>query len=220
MNIQRIGEDIIRVSIPKTDLIQRNINVNSLDGKSPDVQELFWYILDKAESEIDFNIIDSQFYVEAIPDSDNGFIATITKVKDNDKDDNDKDDKDDNDKSIQKHIKNKFNDNPVKTPTLNNKRICSSIVIYEFKNLDDVTFLCRQLHSIYTGDSSLFKHSNNYYLLFTKNSLSVTNSKLFELLLAEYGHKAPNAAFLEGYLNEYGTIMIQHNAVKILNDFY
>jgi len=220
MNIQRIGEDIIRVSIPKTDLIQRNINVNSLDGKSPDVQELFWYILDKAESEIDFNITNSQFYVEAVPDSDNGFIATITKVKDNDKDDNDKDDndKDDNDKSIQKHIKNKFNDNPVKTPTLNNKRIFSSIVIYEVKNLDDLTFLCKQLHCIYNGDSSLFKHSNNYYLLLIKEN--ITNSKLFELLLTEYGHKAPNATFLEGYLNEYGTIMIQHNAVKILNDFY
>jgi adapter protein MecA 1/2 len=206
VRIQKIGEDIIKVSISGTDLAKRNIDLNSFNGKSPAAQELFWDMMEKAEAEFGFNATDSQLAVEAVPDSSDGFIVTITKLENENEFE-----------SIQKYIKNKFKKTDLKIKK-KNKRIYLSIVIYEVKNLDDLTFLCKQLHCIYNGDSSLFKHSNNYYLLLTKEN--ITNGKLFELLLAEYGHKAPNAAFLEGYLNEYGTIMIQHNAVKILNDFY
>jgi negative regulator of genetic competence, sporulation and motility len=102
----------------------------------------------------------------------------------------------------------------------NYKKNAGKKEIYEFKNLDDVCSLCRHLHNIYTGNSSLFKHSSNYYLLLTRNSLNVTNSKLFELLLSEYGQKAQNIAFLEGYLNEYGTMMIEYDAMEVLNRFF
>ena len=51
-------------------------------------------------------------------------------------------------------------------------------------------------------------------------TLNKCNSKLFDVLLGEYGNKVSNSAFYEGYLNEYGTKIIENVAIETINSYF
>jgi adapter protein MecA 1/2 len=80
--------------------------------------------------------------------------------------------------------------------------------------------LSKKIQPNYTGESTLYKLKNTYYLTITKNNLLLMNPKIFDNLLGEYGVKVPNVALYEGYLNEYGTKMIEYNAIEVLNSYF
>jgi hypothetical protein len=97
MKIERISDNIIKVTISLNDLEERNIDLEAFADNSPAAQELFWDMMEQAELEFGFNISDSQFIIEPIPDSEGGFILTITRIDD-----------DEDFESIHKYIKNRF----------------------------------------------------------------------------------------------------------------
>ncbi|MCX8129224.1 MAG: adaptor protein MecA [Clostridia bacterium] len=208
MKIEKISENEIKVTISISDLEERNIDLNSLNYNSPAAQELFWDMMEQAEVQYGFNTSDSQLCIEALPDSDEGFIVTITKM-----------DEDGDFESIQKYIKNKFKKNDLKVKR-KNRKIYSTLMIYSFREFEDLCSLSKKISSLYSGDSSLFKYKETYYLVLTRSSLTISNTKLFEVMLGEYGNKVPNTGFYEGYLNEYGTKIIEYNAIEILNNYF
>jgi adapter protein MecA 1/2 len=206
MKIEKVTENKIKVTISINDLEERNIDLNSLNYNSP--QELFWDMMEQAEIQLGFNASDSQLCIEAIPDSDEGFIITITKL-----------DEDGDFESIQKYIKSKFKKSDLKVKK-KNRKICSTIMIYSFKDFEDVCSLSEKIRTRYTGDSSLYKIKETYYLILTRNSFTVSDSKMFELMLSEYGNKISNVGFYEGYLNEYGTRIVEYNALDTICNFF
>ncbi len=208
MKIERISDSEIKITISLNDLQERNIDLNSLNYNSPMAQELFWDMMEQAEIQFGFNTSDSQLCIEAMPDSDNGFVVTITKLDDNNEFE-----------SIQKYIKNKFKRNDLRLKK-KNRKVYSTIMIYSFRQFDDLCALSKKINSMYAGDSSVYKYKATYYLLLTRNNLTVANTKMFEVLLSEYGNKVSNLAFYEGYLNEYGTSIIESNAIGILNNYF
>ena len=72
----------------------------------------------------------------------------------------------------------------------------------------------------YSGESTLYRCRDAYYLVLSKSGLLTYNMKMFEMLLAEYGTKITNINFMEGYLNEYGEKITEANAFEILRKFY
>ena len=70
------------------------------------------------------------------------------------------------------------------------------------------------MENIYSGDSTLYKCKDTYYLAMTRNSLTAPDSKVFEIYLNEYGKKVSNINFFEGYLNEYGEKIIEIMLLK------
>lgn len=208
MKIERISENVIRVTISLNDLEERNIDMDSLNYNSPATQELFWDMMEQAEVEFGFNVSDSQLIVEPFPDSEDGFIITITKM-----------DEDGDFESIHKYIKNRFKKSDLKLKRKSNK-VCSTTAIYSFHCFDDLCLLSKQLGLLYSGESSLYKLKETYYLTLTKNSFCVSDTKRFDALLAEYGSKVPNVNFYEGYLSEYGSIISDGNAVETLNSYF
>ncbi|MGI6777937.1 MAG: adaptor protein MecA [Acetivibrionales bacterium] len=208
MKIEKISENMIKVTISLNDLEERNIDLDALNYNSPAAQELFWDMMEQAEVEFGFNISDSQLIIEPVPDSDEGFIITITKM-----------DEDGDFESIQKYIKNRFkkSDLRVKKKSL---KISSALIIYSFSSFDDLIDLCKNINELYSGDSSLYKCNSTYYLILTRNSYLSTNIKIFDNLLNEYGNKVSNVAFYEGYLNEYGVKIIEHEAVEIISTYF
>lgn len=208
MKIEKISENIIKVTISLNDLEERNIDLNTLNYNSPAAQELFWDMMEQAEIEFGFNVSDSQLIIEPIPDSEEGFIITITKM-----------DEDGDFESIHKYIKNRFKKADLRIKKKNLK-ICSTLTIYSFNNFDDLVDLCKRIEPMYSGDSKLYKYKNTYYLLLVKNNLTVSDVNIFDILLGEYGTKISNVGFYEGYLNEYGTKIIGHGAVETVSTYF
>jgi adapter protein MecA 1/2 len=208
MKIEKVSDNEIKVTISISDLQERNIDLNSLNYNSPAAQELFWDMMEQAEVQYGFNTSDSQLCIEALPDSDDGFIVTITKI-----------DEDGDFESIHKYIKSKFKKNDLKVKR-KNRKVYSTLMIYSFSDFDDLCSLSKKISSMYSGDSSLFKYKDTYYLVLTRSSLTISNTKLFEVLLGEYGNKITNVSFYEGFLNEYGTKIIEYNAIEVLNNYF
>lgn len=208
MKIEKISENIIKVTISYNDLEERNLDLNALNYNTPAAQEFFWDLMEQAEEQLGFNLSDSQLIIEPIPDSNEGFVITITRI-----------DEDGEFESIHKYIKSRMKKSDLRVKK-KGRRICSPIFIYSFKNIDDICGLAGKLEVLYNGESTLYKCRDTYYLTLTRSGLSPANSKMFELILNEYGLKTPNVSFFDGYLNEYGEKIIEYNALDVLKRFY
>jgi adapter protein MecA 1/2 len=98
--------------------------------------------------------------------------------------------------------------------------LASPLLLYSFKALNDICELADKLDMHYSGESTLYRCRNTYYLSLTRSGLLSADIKMFELMLAEYGTKTANINFIEGYLNEYGEKIIEYNALEVLRKFY
>ncbi len=208
MKIERIGDNIIRVTITYSDLEERNVDLNALNYNSPAAQEFFWDLMEQAEEQLGFNLTDSQLIIEPVPDSDEGFVINITKV-----------DEEGEFESIHKYIKNRMKKSDLRVKR-KARRVSSPLLIYTFRSLNDICELADRLDLHYSGESTLYRCRDAYYLTLLKSGLLTPSMKMFDMMLAEYGTKISNNNFIEGYLNEYGEIIIEGNALEVLREFY
>jgi adapter protein MecA 1/2 len=135
MKIEKINENKIKITLSLNDLEERNIDLESLNINSPATQELFWDMMEQAEIELGFNASDSQLCIEAVPDSQDGFIITITKL-----------DEDGDFESIHKYIKNRFRKSDLSVKK-KSRKVCSTISVYSFKDFDDICALRKTVNS-------------------------------------------------------------------------
>lgn len=208
MKIERINDNIIKVTISLNDLEERNIDLDSLNYNSPAAQELFLDLMEQAEIEFGFNVSDSQLVIEPSTSTDDGFVLTITRL-----------DEEGDFESIHKYIKNRYKKSEVRFKR-KSRRLYSTVIIYSFNNFEDLCNVSKLISPIYSGDSSLYTYKETYYLILTRSSFTVANPKLLEINLSEYGKKVTNAGFYEGLLNEYGTTLIENNALEILDSHF
>lgn len=208
MKIERISENIIKVTVSYNDLEDKNIDLDTLNYNTAAAQEFFWELMEQAEEQLGFSLSDSQLIIEPIPNSDEGFVITITRI-----------DEDGEFESIHKYIKNRMKKSDLRIKK-RGRKVSSPLLIYSFRELNDVCELAGKLEDIYSGDSTLYRQGGTYYLALSRSGLSQANSRLFGLILNEYGIRIANANFYEGYLNEHGEKIIESNALEILKKFY
>ncbi len=208
MKIEKINENMIKVTISLNDLEERNIDLNALNYNSPAAQELLWDMMEQAEEQFGFNLSDSQLIIEPIPDSTDGFIITITRM-----------DGDGDFESIQKYIKSKLKKSDLRIKK-KGRKISSAIIIYSFNSIDDVCALSKKLDGMYAGESTLYRCRDTYYLTMTRLSPQSPYSRQLEVFLCEYGNKINNISFYDGYLNEYGEKIIDGNALEVLRMYF
>jgi len=208
MKIEKVSENIIKVTISYNDLEERNLDLNALNYNSPAAQEFFWDLMEQAEEQLGFNLSDSQLIIEPVPDTNEGFVITITRI-----------DEDGEFESIHKYIKSRMKKSDLRVKK-KSRKISSPLFVYSFRSMDDVCQLAGKLEQLYSGESTLYKCRGTYYLTLTRSGLPIVNSKHFDLLLNEYGTKIPNINFFEGYLNEYGEKIVEYSALEVLNRFY
>ncbi len=206
MRIEKVNENVLKVTITLNDLEERNIDLGALNYNSPAAQELFWDMMERAEEEYGFASTDSQLIFEASPENEDGFVVTITKV-----------DSDGEFESIQKYIKSKYKNSDLKQKKRKSK-VCSALKIYCFDSIDDLCKLSKRIPTVYKGESTLFKCKDCYYLLLTGSSSSASQS--LELIMCEYSTQIVNTSFFEGFLNEYGDKIIEDNAIETLNSYF
>lgn len=208
MKIEKISDNIIRVTISLNDLEERNIDFNTLNYNTPAAQEFFWDMMELAEEQLGFNLSDSQLLIEPFPDSNDGFVITITKI-----------DEDGDFESIQKYIKSRLKKSDLRVKK-KSRKVCSSLFLYSFRSIDDICSLASKLENLYSGESTLYRCKDTYYLSLTRSGLTAFSPKMFELILNEYGTKVVNISFFEGYLNEYGEKIIEYHALETLRQYF
>ncbi|AGC67353.1 negative regulator of genetic competence [Thermoclostridium stercorarium subsp. stercorarium DSM 8532] len=203
MRIEKISENKIRIFVSFDDLEERDIDLSSFNYNSPETQELFWDLMEQAELELGFETNESQLCIEAVTDVDQGFIITITKIDD-----------DSDFESIQKFIKNRYKKNDIKFKKKTGGA-GSTVMIYNVESFEDLCNLCARLKPVYSGESSAYLCEGSYYLVLKRMD---DNEYRIESILSEYGDRVLNVTFLEGYLNEYGKLMVGNDAVGCLGD--
>ena len=205
MKIEKITDNIFRVTVTMNDLAERNIDISSIDINSPQTIALFNEMMEQVANQFGFDFSGTQLIIDPVPNIDNSFDITITKLDENI-----------DFESIHKYIRNRYkrSDIRVKKRTSN---ILSGIMAFSFDSLDDVTGLCKSISGIYSGSSSLYKMNSKFYLMLSKNNIKISDEKILESYLMEFGAKMINPSAFEGYLNEYGELMIEYNAVPALS---
>lgn len=205
MKIERFGENRIRIFVSYDDLEERDIDLDAFSYNSPETQELFWDLMEQAEIELGFDAHESQLCIEAVSDVDQGFVITITRIEE------------ENDfESIQKFIKNRYRrkDLSVKKKTVS---ICSTMLIYSVESFDDLCFLCSAIKSLFAGHSKVYTLDNVYYLVLSSIEGNILNENKFNSILSEYADKMSNVDFFEGYLNEYGKLLMENDAISFFS---
>ena len=66
MQIEKITENKIRITLNIEDLLEKNIDLHTFMSNSIESQDLFYDMLDKAEKEIGFKTKDYKLMIEAL----------------------------------------------------------------------------------------------------------------------------------------------------------
>lgn len=201
MKIERVGENKIRIFVSYDDLEERDIDLDAFNYNSPETQELFWDLMEQAEIELGFEAQESQLCIEAVSDTDHGFVITITRIEEESEFE-----------SIQKFIKNRYRKKDLSVKNKSQK-ICSTLLIYAVEGFEDLCGLCSLISPLYSGRSRAYVLDSTYYLVLSGVEGNVSNRRQFESILGEYADKMQSVDFLEGYLNEYGKKLVSDDAV-------
>ena len=79
MKIEKITENKIRIILKKEDFKDKSINLQKFILNTPESQNLFLEILDRAEKEVNFNTNGHKLLIETYFEGDDICIFTITK---------------------------------------------------------------------------------------------------------------------------------------------
>ena len=206
MKIEKITDNIFRVTITVNDLEQRHIDINAIDVNSPQTIALLNELMEQVASQFGYDFTGTQLIIDPVPNHDNSFDITITKI-----------DEEIDFESIHKYIKTRYK----KTDVNVKKRaggVYSNILVYSFKTLDDVCRLAELIYDIYIGASSLYKNEGQYYLTLSRSHIKIHDERALDCYLSEFGTRMNNPSTYEGYLNEHGELLIEEQAVERLRD--
>ena len=206
LKIEKITDNIFRVTITVNDLEQRQIDINSIDINSPQTIALLNDLMEQVASQFGYDFTGTQLIIDPVPNHDNSFDITITKI-----------DEEMDFESIHKYIKTRYKKSDVNVKKKTSS-VYSNILVYSFKTFDDVCRLAELIYDLYIGASSLYKHDNVYYLTLSKSHIKIHDERSIECNLSEFGAKINNPATFEGYLNEHGSLLIEEHAIERLHD--
>jgi hypothetical protein len=81
MQVQKINDNKMKVILSYSDLLKKNIAIESFLSNSEETQNFFFEILDMIEEEYNFDIGNKKAIVEAFSLDNNVFVLNITKIE-------------------------------------------------------------------------------------------------------------------------------------------
>lgn len=81
MQIEKLEENKIRVILTTADLLNMNIDINSLGQESVELNKFLFNIMERIKEETDFNPYGGQVLMEAMPMGDDGISIMVSKVQ-------------------------------------------------------------------------------------------------------------------------------------------
>ena len=200
MNIEKLNENKIRITLNMDDLEAKKVDYHSFMSNSIESQQLFLDMLEEAEKKVGFITDDYRIMVEALALANGNFIFTITRSL-----------PELSSEKIKKkkiHIKRKIN-------YLNNNKS-----IYCFQNFDDFCLFCHSLNITMPNqyeniiqNTSLYYYKNKYYLIFSNVNKDSKLSKSISSIISEFGYFVNSSELFERKLKEHGSEIIKNNAI-------
>ncbi len=194
MKIEKISDNKLKIVLSKQDLIDKDIDIHTLNPNSMESQDLFFDILQEIEFYYGFDMGNSQVLLEGVSTSNGGMILTVTKTTPHAHD------------SIK----------PVPKLKVKKKEATQSVkeLIYKFDSFDNfVEFVYRLNRLSIKYQNSLYEYNHNYYLVL---SCTMENSETYKKLLfvlSDYASFTANPV-IKNKLSEYGSLLIEKNAIQ------
>lgn len=207
MRIERVDENKIKVLLDDNEAKEWNITVKNISENTPEVQKMFWHAIRVAKESIDFSIDGAKLFVETIPSCDSGIGMFITKVC--------------SDAELREAVsrcsyKGKIRRNELRPNTEQPLKLRKCV--YRFDDFDSVCDAAKVLKDKYIGMSTLYKLNGEFYLcLIPRGPVSLCET---EVVLPEFAQRLSHGQYVHGKLNEYGTKMIEYDAIDVLNEYF
>lgn len=206
MKIEKIDENKIKVMIDEREAKEWNISFQSISENTQAAQDMFWAAIQLAERDVDFSIDGaSKLFVEAVPGTEEGFSMMITRVS--------------SEEELSAAINNcGYKGRLRQTEMRFSKKKPGRRCIYSFRDFDSLCAAAGQLAGAYLGESALYKCGEGFYLCILPDCAETLHG--LEMILPEFGSKVRNSQFVQGWLNEYGQLMIEDRAVEVLGEYF
>lgn len=207
MRIERINENKIKVLIDDVEAKERNITIKNICDNTPEVQQMFWQAIRLAKESVDFSIDGAKLFVETIPACESGIGMLITKVC--------------SESELEEAVNNCSYKGRLRKSELKPMKREETIqrkYIYCFETFDSVCAAAGELNDRYKGVSVLYKLNEKFYMyLIPAEPISQCEA---EIVLSEFAVRQANGQYMHGRLNEYGTVMIENNAIEVLSEYF
>jgi len=195
LQIEKLNENKIKITLNSQDLKEKNISIHSFMSSSIESQDLFYDVLAEAEKKFGFKTEDYKLMIESLAFPEGNFILTITRFLP----------KTENTKKMK-----------VKRKNVNFK---NNLSIYSFNTFEDYIEFCNYI-KIYLNNntysefknSSLYKYKSKYYLL--TNLLNLDTFKSIHCSIIEFATYITNSDLFKRKLIEYGKIIFRTDAVN------
>lgn len=202
MKVEKINENKVKIILTLDELEKREISLKELETNSSLARELFFDLIEENNLDEEFKLEDSQLLIEASSDNENLFVVTITKV--------------DIAPSTLKTFAN-FNKKSNKSIKNNNYKLSSNI--YSFTSIDILLEFIDKIkeETLFLGRNSLYKNSENYFLIFTKNAIKDKRFMKTYSFLSEYATNYIEYDMFSTSIKEKCDLIIANNAIQKLS---
>ncbi len=210
MKIERVSENQLKLTLSRTDLVERDLKLEDLINPSEKTQKLFRDIMEQALDEYDFINESTPLMVEAVPVGVDGIMIIVTKIDQKNKSENPMD------LLFKNKEAHKWKRKPLDTVETNNNEN-EDLLIFSFQTLDEAIQASLRLHDCYQGENELYKSNERFFLVLQADTYPAEESNDYiELILNEFGQKHISTSLAKYYLLEHGETLIATNAIEIL----
>ena len=198
MKIERINDNKLKIVLTKQDLIEKDIDIHTLNPNSIESQDLFFDILQELEFYYGFDMGNSQILLEGISTSNGGMILTVTR----------------NSPNAHSHEKKK----PMPKIKATKKECIKDVkeLIYKFDSFDSfLEFVYRLKRMNIKYENSLYEYNENYYLVLSCTADHQETYKKLLFILSDYATFTANMS-IKNKLCEHGSLIISKTAIQTL----
>ena len=218
MKIERLNENQIRCTLTSLDLSMRNLRLNELTYGSDKVKRLFQEMIQKAHSELGFEIDGMSVMIEAMPLSDESVTLVITKMDEPEEIDTrfSRFTPEDDDFNIF-DISADGDAGVLEGAADNAGR--GALRVFVFDSIDAISEAARAIGHSYVGDSILYKDASakKYHLLLDGTGCDEQIFASTCNVMSEYGRAVRNNYSSRAYYQEHYEQLIDTKALEVLS---
>lgn len=191
MRVERLGQDKIKIFLTFDDLSDRGIKKEDLWNDLPKVHDLFNEIMEEAYEELGFEL-EGPVAVEIFAIPAQGMVVIVSKGK-------------------SKLLNEEEIENEVYSLEVTLEE--SDSIIFAFKDFEELVSAAKRVNPFLAYGGKLFYYKDHYILVMDQLDVLTKSVDNLIALLSEYGEVSP---ITKAILEEYGKIVIEEDAVKVL----
>lgn len=229
MDIERLSENQLRLTLTKEDLKERDIKLEEIMLRTSDIQDLVKELMENSLEEYDF-IVDNMTLMVETSLMGHDIIIVVTRITEGEGEEYDNftsnvkkviDKEKSNDDYTVFNKKStrtkKWNDDYFENDKIIEDNNDTRLLVYSFEKLDHIINLAIRINSNYSGESSVYKIENQYFLILSRASYDhKSEENLLKYILQEYGERYVSNTHSSAYLLERGDVIMRDNAISTL----